>query len=252
LGEYSSPSKEMNVDSKSNSRTDISEYQHALFPDEKSMPLDHAGDGELQERLDYLVNQMDAAGDSSVPPHLLGKQASILMLMLKVVVGFVCGAGLALWMIWPADKTLEARLPVVVDGVMQHGALPSAPQTVPQAASSAVENQPARASLQAEDQAANARVVASSEPLAKTAKVHAIVQPQKSVARPPAHKQVTAVKRLVVGVRVGNVRTMPDTSARVLYRLKKGAVVTRLDSKGEWLKVRLRNGVTAWAHQSIF
>ena len=57
---------------------------------------------------------------------------------------------------------------------------------------------------------------------------------------------------LVVSVDVGNIRRDPHPKSQILYKLKQGSAVTRIHIEGEWYKVRLDNGVVAWAHQSIF
>jgi len=63
---------------------------------------------------------------------------------------------------------------------------------------------------------------------------------------------VATTVRLTVTAWIGNIRDKPDKSGEVLFRLARGAVVTRLGERQGWFKVRLRNGNVAWAHRSIF
>jgi len=72
-------------------------------------------------------------------------------------------------------------------------------------------------------------------------KIEIAVQPKPKVA-----------VKLKVAVRIGNIRSAPDGSAKVLHKLVKGASVTKLAEHGKWFQVRLRNGTVAWAHRSIF
>jgi hypothetical protein len=71
--------------------------------------------------------------------------------------------------------------------------------------------------------------------------VEKVVQPKASIT-----------VRLKVRARVGNIRSKPDKSGKVLFRLAQGAVVTKLGEQQGWFKVRLRNGTVAWGHRSIF
>lgn len=251
MGDHGNPFEKMHVDTEKNNTTEASEYAHALFSEATDMPSDQ-GD-ELQGRLDHLVNQMDEPTDSAVPAHLAGTPASIPILMLKIVLGFVCGAGLALWIIWPADVTLETPLPVA-DVVLHDAAIKpiSQPKLVGASKqdSTPFEVAPKKQGLQKPVQPSNMVLTQpKSHPKAKSVSRKSAMAVNKSM---PKKKTLSGSRRLIVHAMVGNIRSMPDTSARVLYRLKKGAIVTRLEIKGEWRKVRLRNGVIAWAHQSIF
>jgi len=253
LGDHGNPFEKMHVDTEKNNTTEASEYAQVLFSEATDMPSDQ-GD-ELQGRLDHLVNQMDEPTEHTVPAHLAGTPASIPILMLKIVLGFVCGAGLALWIIWPADVTLETPLPVA-DVVMHDAAIkPISPPKLIDAskqASTSFEVAPKKQGLQKPKPVQPSNVVLTqpkSSPKAKSVSRTPVMAVNKSM---PKKKSLSGSRRLIVHAMVGNIRSMPDTSARVLYRLKKGAIVTRLEIKGEWRKVRLRNGVIAWAHQSIF
>jgi len=63
---------------------------------------------------------------------------------------------------------------------------------------------------------------------------------------------VASETKLQVAVSLGNIRLEPNLQSTVLHRLKRGANVTRLKVEGEWYRVRLGNGVEAWAHESLF
>ncbi|PJA31443.1 MAG: hypothetical protein CO187_09385 [Zetaproteobacteria bacterium CG_4_9_14_3_um_filter_53_7] len=55
-----------------------------------------------------------------------------------------------------------------------------------------------------------------------------------------------------VAVSVGNVRAKPDPAAKVLFTLKKGDVVTALESKQGWHRIVNSDGRKAWAYESLF
>lgn len=71
-------------------------------------------------------------------------------------------------------------------------------------------------------------------------------------AEKPSVKDNRSGRDLTVTVRLGNIRAAPDVSARVLYKLISGAKVSLLATNGNWYQVRLKNGLVAWAHRSIF
>jgi len=72
------------------------------------------------------------------------------------------------------------------------------------------------------------------------------------VKKPVVTTASAATTLLVVTVNVGNIRRDPHPKSQILYKLKQGTAVTRINIEGEWYQVRLDNGVEAWAHQSIF
>lgn len=57
---------------------------------------------------------------------------------------------------------------------------------------------------------------------------------------------------LTVSVSFGNVRSAPSAKADVLFQLKQGDIVYKLDEKWGWYQVRLQNGAIVWAYQSLF
>ena len=59
-------------------------------------------------------------------------------------------------------------------------------------------------------------------------------------------------ERLTVLLSIGNVRSKPSAGADVLFQLEKDAVVTKLDTKWGWHQIRLDDGRTGWAYQSLF
>jgi len=70
----------------------------------------------------------------------------------------------------------------------------------------------------------------------------------------PVEPKAAAVmlKKLTVAVKIGNIRSAPSTSAKVVFKLRKGAEVKQLQRVGDWYQLRLENGSIAWAHDSIF
>ena len=67
-----------------------------------------------------------------------------------------------------------------------------------------------------------------------------------------AAPKAAAGEKLTVMLFVGNVRSKPSAKADILFQLEKGAVVTKLDSKWGWHQIRLDDGRTGWAYQSLF
>jgi uncharacterized protein YgiM (DUF1202 family) len=81
-------------------------------------------------------------------------------------------------------------------------------------------------------------------------------QPESNKIEPAAIavKDQTSIveKELTVSVNVANIRSQPSTSGDVLFKLKRGEVVTELKRDGNWVQVRLTDGNIAWAHHSLF
>jgi len=67
----------------------------------------------------------------------------------------------------------------------------------------------------------------------------------------PVATEVIEAKVLTVTVKLGNVRSEPNSAAEVLFRLKQGTKVLTLKREGDWLQVRIKDTL-AWAHYSIF
>ncbi|ATX79155.1 SH3 domain-containing protein [Mariprofundus aestuarium] len=78
--------------------------------------------------------------------------------------------------------------------------------------------------------------------------------PAKSVVEEEEGRAVAEAsgERLTVMLSIGNVRSKPSAGADVLFQLEKDAVVTKLDTKWGWHQIRLDDGRTGWAYQSLF
>jgi len=55
-----------------------------------------------------------------------------------------------------------------------------------------------------------------------------------------------------IGVRIARVRESPSLDAPILFRLNRGTTAAVTGSEGEWYCIRIRDGRTGWAHQSLF
>ncbi|MBN4077099.1 SH3 domain-containing protein [Mariprofundus ferrooxydans] len=98
-------------------------------------------------------------------------------------------------------------------------------------------------------------VLTTNEPVHITANLNVSLQksPQRVIVNAKiVQATATADNTLNVAVRIGNIRSAPSRSGKVLYKLVRGTQVTKLSVQGEWFQVRLQNGAVAWAHYSIF
>ena len=74
----------------------------------------------------------------------------------------------------------------------------------------------------------------------------------KTYAQTAAQVTIATSDSMIVNVYNARTRKAPNLSSKVVHRLKKGDVVTRMQKQGEWYYIRMKDGKTAWAHQSIF
>ncbi len=117
----------------------------------------------------------------------------------------------------------------------------------------AVAAAPAQHKPAAAERAASAAV--TSAPAAKPAAVEEPALPRVAEAvvdQAAAPAATAAPQQLVVSVNVGNIRSRPNTSGRIVAKLRRGAAVARLAEQGDWYQVKLADGTVAWAHNSIF
>ena len=92
-----------------------------------------------------------------------------------------------------------------------------------------------------------------SAPVVASTRVRGKKKPVTSTQTKPV--QTTANRgevRLNVAVTIGNIRSEPTLQGKVIYKLKKGATVTRLAERDGWYKIRLQNGSIAWGYHTIF
>ncbi|MCF8128837.1 MAG: SH3 domain-containing protein [Deltaproteobacteria bacterium] len=94
----------------------------------------------------------------------------------------------------------------------------------------------------------------ASAPLEKTS----TQAPEKTAeAAPPSkEKKLKAkeknLKELVVTVVQGNVRKGPSVKEKVLFRIARGDKLQEIGQKGNWYEIRLSDGRSGWAHQTLF
>jgi len=62
---------------------------------------------------------------------------------------------------------------------------------------------------------------------------------------------ITGKKSVIVNVETANMRSGPTTNDTVVATVKKGVVFTPLEMQGEWLKIRYKNEITGWMHNSL-
>ncbi|WP_176961771.1 SH3 domain-containing protein [Mariprofundus sp. NF] len=71
-------------------------------------------------------------------------------------------------------------------------------------------------------------------------------------AKSSAQILMATTDNMVIDVEHAAMRKSPNSKSRILQKLNKGNVVTRMQKQGEWVFVRLQDRSTAWAHQSMF
>ena len=62
---------------------------------------------------------------------------------------------------------------------------------------------------------------------------------------------VTSRKTVIVNVETGNMRSRPSTNDDVIAEVKKGVVFEAREMSGDWIKVRYKDGLTGWMHNSL-
>ena len=58
-------------------------------------------------------------------------------------------------------------------------------------------------------------------------------------------------KTVIVNVDTGNMRSGSSTNDPVIATVKKGVVFEALEMKGDWIKLRYKNELTGWMHNSL-
>ena len=58
-------------------------------------------------------------------------------------------------------------------------------------------------------------------------------------------------KSVIVSVETGNMRSGPSTEDNVVATVKKGVVFEPLEMKGDWIKIRYKNELSGWMHNSL-
>jgi SH3-like domain-containing protein len=62
---------------------------------------------------------------------------------------------------------------------------------------------------------------------------------------------ITSNKSVIVNVETANMRSGPTTGDTVVATVKKGVVFEPLEMKDDWMKVRYKNEITGWMHNSL-
>lgn len=62
---------------------------------------------------------------------------------------------------------------------------------------------------------------------------------------------VTSRKTVIVNVETGNMRSGPSTNENIIAEVKKGVVFEAREKMGDWIKVRYKDGLTGWMHNSL-
>ncbi len=62
---------------------------------------------------------------------------------------------------------------------------------------------------------------------------------------------ISSKKTVIVNVDTGNMRSGSSTEDAVIATVKKGVVFEALEMKGDWVKVRYKNEITGWMHNSL-
>jgi len=59
-------------------------------------------------------------------------------------------------------------------------------------------------------------------------------------------------KEVTLRVSIGHVREEPSVESKTKFRLKKGDIASVIGIRGDWYLVKLEDGRTGWAHQTLF
>ena len=62
---------------------------------------------------------------------------------------------------------------------------------------------------------------------------------------------VSSKKTVIVNVETANMRAGSSTDDPIVATVKKGVVFEPLEMNGEWMKVRYKNEITGWMHNSL-
>jgi len=164
-------------------------------------------------------------------------------LIVRVLIGASCATAIVLWLFWPIEQT---SLPLLdqQQRIDEHQPLPA--KRAPESVADNV-NQSTKPAVEENHATGLSQPVVAAQTRAKR---QLDVRNVKLVVQPKSKPNMT--EKMRVAVRLGNIRNKPDRSGKVLHRLVRGAVVTRLAEQGDWFQVRLRSGAIAWGHRSIF
>ena len=62
---------------------------------------------------------------------------------------------------------------------------------------------------------------------------------------------ITSKKSVIVNVETANMRSGSSTGDSIVATVKKGVVFEPLEMKGDWMKVRYKDEITGWMHNSL-
>jgi SH3-like domain-containing protein len=62
---------------------------------------------------------------------------------------------------------------------------------------------------------------------------------------------ISSKKTVIVNVDIANMRAGSSTEDAIIATVKKGVVFDALEMKGDWIKVRYKNEITGWMHNSL-
>ena len=66
------------------------------------------------------------------------------------------------------------------------------------------------------------------------------------------HVPVIDDNRLYTRVKAGRVREKPSLDSKIIYRLKKGDMVSVIETRDEWHRIEFEDSRLGWAHKSLF
>ena len=62
---------------------------------------------------------------------------------------------------------------------------------------------------------------------------------------------VSSKKTVIVSVDTANMRSGPTTNDPIIATVKKGVVFDPIEMKNDWIKVKYKNELTGWMHNSL-
>ncbi len=176
---------------------------------------------------EFGVNKSKELNDSDSPSQKSPYQRA------AQVTGAVVVALLIVWVVWPSGEEL------------------------PVAEKSSPEKSIAAKSIA--EKAVVVKLIAEKPVVAKSIAEKPVVaqkvmKQEKTVPAVVSEKEAVPDKgeKMTVIIATGNVREKPGASAKVLFKLRKGDVVTSLESKQGWHQIVTSDGRKAWAYESLF
>ncbi|MCP4113279.1 MAG: SH3 domain-containing protein [Desulfobacteraceae bacterium] len=67
-----------------------------------------------------------------------------------------------------------------------------------------------------------------------------------------SEKEIKTSDTAILKVRIGRVRQEPSLKSKIKFKLKKGYIVSIIETKGDWYHIKLDDGRYGWSHQKLY